>query len=205
VSDASIDADHRILLNIGSGAPGGGLLPALFASWRQLRVDLDPAVAPDVLADIVDLSPIPSGVADAVWTAHCVEHLYEHDVPAALGEIRRVLKDDGFACILVPDLQTIAGYIAQDRMHEPLYISPAGPVTPHDVVFGFGPAIADGRLTMAHRCGFTPAAMTRCLQAAGFGGYALLRRANFELAAIVRRQDWGDPAERDALIADLGL
>jgi SAM-dependent methyltransferase len=200
-----IDDGRRVLLNIGSGEPGGGWLPAWFGGWRQVRVDLDTAVAPDVLADIVDLSPIPSGVADAVWTAHCVEHLYEHDVPVALGEIRRVLKDDGFACILVPDLQTIAGYIAQDRMHERLYSSPAGPVTPHDVVFGFGPAIAHGRLTMAHRCGFTPAAMTRQLQTAGFGGYALLRRANFELAAVVRKHDWRDPAERDALIAELGL
>lgn len=200
-----IDVDRKILLNIGSGEPGGARLPALFASWRHVRVDLDPAVAPDVLSDIIDLSPIPSGVADAVWTAHCVEHLYEHDVSTALGEIRRVLKDDGFACIVVPDLQTIAGFIAQDRMHEPLYTAPAGAVTPHDVVFGFGPAIAAGRLTMAHRCGFTPAALIRQLQAAGFAGYALLRRANYELAAIVRKQDWGDPAERDALIADLDL
>jgi hypothetical protein len=78
-------------------------------------------------------------------------------------------------------------------------------VTPHDVVFGFGPAIAAGRLTMAHRCGFTPAAMTRHLQAAGFGGYALLRRPNFELAVILRKHDWGDPRERDSLLADLDL
>jgi hypothetical protein len=200
-----IDVSGRVLLNIGSGAPGGGEIPALFASWRQLRVDLDPAVAPDILADIVDLSGIPAGVADAVWTAHCIEHLYAHDVPSALAEIRRVLKDDGFACILVPDLQTIAGYIAQDRMHEALYTAPAGPVTPHDIVFGFGPALAQGRLTMAHRCGFTPAAMIACLRDAGFGGYAVLRRANFELAAVVRKNDWGDARERDALIAALGL
>jgi SAM-dependent methyltransferase len=205
VSEALIDADQRILLNIGAGALGAGQVPAWFADWRQVRVDLDPSVAPDVLADIVDLSPIASGAADAVWTAHCIEHLYEHDVPAALGEIRRVLRDDGFACLIVPDLQTIAGYIVQDRMHEPLYASAAGPVTPHDVVFGFGPAIARGSLTMAHRCGFTPAAMIRHLRAAGFGGYALLRRPNFELAAVVRKQDWRDHAERDALIASLGL
>jgi hypothetical protein len=200
-----IASDGRVLLNIGSGPPGAGRLPALFDSWRQVRVDVDPAAAPDVLADLADLSVIPAETADAVWTAHCVEHLYAHDIAAALGEINRILKTDGFACIIVPDLQTIATRIAQDRMHEPLYTSPAGPVTPHDVVFGFGPAIANGRLAMAHRCGFTPTTLSQLVQAAGFAGYALLRRANFELAAVVRKRDWGSPAERDALIAELGL
>jgi SAM-dependent methyltransferase len=181
----------RILINAGSGEPGGGQLPGLFASWRQVRVDIDPEAAPDIVADITDMAPIASGVADAVWTAHCVEHLYEHDVPRAMSEIRRVLR--------------IAGLIAEDRMHEVLYMSAAGPITPHDIVFGHGPALARGQLAMAHRCGFTPTAMTRALAAAGFGGYALLRRPTFELAAVVRKRDWAEVAERDALLAALAL
>jgi SAM-dependent methyltransferase len=196
---------ERILINAGCGPPGGGHVPSFFSSWRQVRVDIDPAAQPDVVADITDLTGIASGVADALWTAHCLEHLFETDVPAALGEIRRVLKDDGFACIVVPDLQRIAPYIAEDRMHEVLYTAPAGPVTAHDVVFGYGPAIGRGQVAMAHRCGFTPSVMTRALTAAGFGGYALLRRANLELAAVVRKRDWGASAERDALLAALGL
>ncbi len=177
----------------------------MFATWRQVRVDIDPDVAPDLVADITDLSMIESGVADALWTSHCVEHLYAHLVPTALGEIRRVLRDDGFACIVVPDMQRIAAMIAEDRMHETLYVSPAGPITPHDMVFGFGPAIADGQLSMAHRCGFTPAVMTRCMMEAGFGGYAVLRRPNFELVALVQKRDWPRTSDRDALIAALGL
>jgi SAM-dependent methyltransferase len=195
----------KILINAGCGRPGGSSLPSMFSNWRQVRVDIDPDAAPDVLADITDMSPVPAGVADAVWTAHCVEHLYEHDIPIALAEIRRILKDDGFGCIVVPDLQRIATHIAEDRMHEVLYTSPAGPITPHDVVFGFGKAIARGELAMAHRSGFTPTVMTRHLAAAGFGGYALLRRPNFELAAIVRKQDWGRASDRDELLAALNL
>jgi SAM-dependent methyltransferase len=195
----------RLLLNLGSGPPGASWLPALFSDWRQLRVDVDPRAVPDIVADAVDLSSIASGVADAVWTAHCLEHLYAHDVPLALAEIRRVLKDDGFGCILVPDLQRIAAFVAEDRMHEPIYTSPAGPVCPHDVLFGFGPALARGHLSMAHRCGFTPTGLIGQLNAAGFGGYAVLRRANFELAAVVRRRDWPDAASRDALLQTLGL
>jgi SAM-dependent methyltransferase len=200
-----IEAAERILLNVGSGPPGGGQAPAMFAPWRQVRVDVDPAAQPDIVADVTNLAPVGAGTVDAVWTAHCIEHLYEHDVAAALGEIGRVLKDDGFACIVVPDLQRIAALIAEDRMHETLYIAPAGPITPHDIVFGFGPAIARGQLAMAHRCGFTPSAMMRHVSAAGFGGYAVLRRANYELAAVVRKRDWDHVAQRDQLLAALGL
>jgi len=201
-----VSSDERpIVLNTGCGALGTGQLPRMFSNWRQVRVDVDPSVAPDVLADIVDLAPIAAASVDAVWTAHCMEHLYEHDVARAMTEIRRVLKPDAFACIVVPDLQRIAAFIAEDRILETIYESPAGPITPHDVVYGFGAAIARGQVTMAHRCGFTPAALTRQIVKAGFGGYSLLRRAGFELAAVVRAEDWASPSERDELLAKLGL
>ena len=125
--------------------------------------------------------------------------------PTALAEIRRVLKPDGFACLVVPDLQQIAAYIAEDRLHEVVYESSAGPVRAHDIVFGFGPALARGQFAMAHRCGFTPTILSNHLRDAGFGGYAILRRPNLELAAIVSRREWIDMAERDALLAELAL
>ena len=201
----AMNGGEKILLNVGCGPRGSSQTPAMFSDWRQVRVDIDPTVGPDIVADLTNLAPIGTGAVDALWTAHCLEHLYEHEVATALGEIRRVLKDDGFACIVVPDLQTIASYIAQDKMHDPLYESPAGPITPHDIVYGHGPAIARGRLTMAHRCGFTPTSMIRSLVAAGYGGYSLLRRPGFELAAVVRRNDWSDLRERDDLLMKLGL
>ena len=200
-----MNANSKVLLNLGSGVAGGGWLPAMFRSWSQVRIDIDPAVAPDVLADITDLSSIATGCADALWTAHCIEHLYEYAVPTALAEIRRVLKPDGFACLVVPDLQQIAAYIAEDRLHEVVYESSAGPVRAHDIVFGFGPALARGQFAMAHRCGFTPTILSNHLRDAGFGGYAILRRPNLELAAIVSRREWIDMAERDALLAELAL
>jgi len=200
----TIDSE-RLLINLGCGDPGSGNLPGLFSTWRQIRVDLDPAVQPDIVADTTDLGAIAAQTADAIWMAHCLEHLYVHHVPLALAEIRRVLKDRGFVCIVVPDLQRIARYIAEDRMHEPIYHAPAGAITPHDIVFGYGPAIARGQPTMAHRTGFTPTTLMRHLDEAGFAGYALLRRANFELAAIAQKPAWTAPAERDALLTALEL
>lgn len=197
---------ERVLVNVGCGVPNGSKLPPYFDRWLQVRVDIDPAVQPDILADLTDLSPIADGSADAVWAAHCVEHLYEHQVKVALAEFRRVLRDDGFACIIVPDLQTVATYVAADRLHETLYDSPAGPVTPHDIVFGFGAAIASGRTSMAHRCGFTPSMLQRCFSQLPFGEVLLRRRsADLELVAVARATPAKDDAERAALMAALEL
>ena len=197
---------ERTLVNVGCGPKNNGKLPPYFKEWRELRVDVDPAVQPDIVADLTDLSAIADASADAVWAAHCVEHLYEHQVRIALAEFRRVLRDDGFVCVIVPDLQSVAQYVVADKLHEVLYQSPAGPVTPHDMMFGFGAAIADGRTSMAHRCGFTPGMLQRSFRQLSFGEVLLRRRsAEMELAAVARPVPARDDAERTALMTALGL
>jgi SAM-dependent methyltransferase len=196
----------RVLVNVGCGPRNSAILPSHFDGWRHLRVDVDPSVEPDIIADLTDLSAIPDGSVDAVWAAHCVEHLYEHQVGVALAEFRRVLREDGFVCVIVPDLQTVAQYIADDRLHEPIYHSPAGPVTAHDIFFGFGTAIAHGRTSMAHRCGFTPTSLLRSFQQHPFGELLVRRRlVDLELAAVARATVAKDDEERSALIKGLQL
>ncbi len=195
-----------MLINVGCGTRDATVLPAYFNDWRQLRVDIDASVEPDIIADLTDLSAIADATADAVWAAHCVEHLYEHQVGRALSEFRRVLREDGFLCVVVPDLQAVARFVAADRMHDPLYQSPAGPVSAHDIFFGFGAAIASGRTSMAHRCGFTPGSLQRCFQQQQFGELLITRRSkDFEIAAVARAVPARDPAEGAALVGALGL
>ncbi len=160
---------------------------------------------PDVVANIADLSVIPDRSADAVWSAHCVEHLFAYEVPMALAEFRRVLRKTGFACIIVPDLQSIAHWIATDRLHEPIYESAAGPVTAHDMLWGFGQAIARGKSAMAHHCGFTPTPFLQCLKEAGFAEIVLRRKSNLELVALALPQVSEGSERRETLLADLGL
>ena len=195
----------KLLVNLGSGPKGKSWLPTMFAEWRQFRVDVDPAAAPDLLADITDLSAIKSGSADAVWSAHCIEHLYLHQVRKAFEEAYRILADDGFLCVIVPDLQTIASQVAADRLHETVYQSPAGPITAHDMIFGYGAALAQGHTNMAHNCGFTPALLAQKLQEVPFAQIVLRRRANHELAAVARKRAPADPGEREALLTALEL
>jgi hypothetical protein len=194
-----------VFINAGCGSMENSRLPGFFSKWRQIRVDVDPGWQPDVVANISDLSVIPNATADAVWSAHCVEHLFAHQVPLALAEFRRVLLGSGFACIIVPDLQAIAQWIATDRVHETIYESPAGPVTAHDMLWGFGQAIAQGHSAMAHHCGFTPTLFLKCLQEAGFAEIVLRRKSNLELVALALPQISESSERREALMADLGL
>ncbi len=199
------DKRPNLLVNLGSGPKGSARPPPMFADWRELRVDIDAKVAPDILADVTDLSAIESGSVDAVWSAHCLEHLYLYEVGPAIAEVYRILADDGFLCVIVPDLQTIADYIASDRLHEVVYESPAGPVIAHDILFGFGPHLAQGRIKMAHNCGFTPTLLLQKLREAPFAQIVLRRRSGHELGGLACKRAPADEAEREALLAALEL
>ena len=145
-------------------------------AWDEVRLDIDPAVEPDIVGTMTDLSAVADGAFDGLFSSHNIEHLYPHEVAGALAEFRRVLAPSGFCVITCPDLQSIAALVAQDRLLEPAYASPAGPIAPLDMIFGHRPAMAAGNLYMAHRCGFTERVLVGTLRAAGFGGVASIRR-----------------------------
>lgn len=151
--------------------------------WSEIRLDIDPGVAPDIVSDMTDMSAVPSSSVEALFSSHNIEHLYIHQVPVALAEFRRVLKPGGFAVIACPDLQAMAALIAEDKLHEAAFHSPAGGITPHDTLYGFGAQIARGYVHMAHRCGFTRSSLVQALVQAGFGRVGA-RRRNFELWAV---------------------
>lgn len=193
----------KTVLNVGCGQRAisilGSSLPA--DEWRELRLDIDPKVDPDIVASMTDMAPVPGGSVDAVWSSHNLEHLDPHEVPAALREFLRVLKPGGTLLLSVPDLQAVAKLVAEDRLDETLYESRQGPIRPLDVVYGYGPALAAGNRFMAHRTGFTPKLLGRLLQEAGFEPVAIWRRAQaYELQVKAYRP----PAPAEAL-EELGL
>jgi SAM-dependent methyltransferase len=164
------------VLHVGCGVHHRGKLPPVFHDgWREIRLDIDPEVHPDVVASITDMSAISDGVVDAVYSSHNIEHLYPHDVPVALQEMRRVLKSSGFALIKLPDLQEVARHIAAGNLEEPLYISPMGPITPLDILYGHRPSLASGNAFMAHRTGFSGETLGAALIRAGFAAVLVQR------------------------------
>jgi len=127
---------------------------------------------------------------DAVFSSHNIEHLYPHEVPQALSEFLRVLKPDGFAVITCPDLQSVCKLVAEDKLTEPAYVSPAGPIAPLDILYGHRPPMAQGNLYMAHRCGFTKKVLTATLLEAGFKSVAGMARPNcFDLWALATKSE----------------
>ena len=154
--------------------------------WQEIRLDIDKDVNPDIVGSITDMQCIADSSFDAVFSSHNIEHLYAHEVTPALSEFFRVTKPDGFIVITCPDLQSVCELVVEDKLTEPAYNSPAGPITPLDIIFGHRPSIASGNSYMAHRCGFTAKVLSSTLQSVGFGTVGLVRRLKpfFDLWAI---------------------
>ena len=177
-SAAMYSRPGRKFLHVGCGRmrkPDIG--PALQADdWLEIRLDIDPAVQPDIFASMLDMSAVPTASVDAVYSSHNIEHLYAHEVPVALAEFLRVLKPDGFALVTCPDLQSICRLVVEDELDRPAYVAPAGPIAPLDVLYGHRPQLAAGNLYMAHRTGFTLKTLVAAMRAAGFRSVAGQRR-----------------------------
>ena len=127
------------VLNAGSGPQSNQSLHPLFApdTWVEVRFDIDPTAKPDIVGSITEMgSAFPPQSFDAVWSSHTLEHLHHHQVLTALTEFRRVLKPTGFALVTCPDLEAIASLILTKGPDVVAYVSPAGPITPLDMLFG---------------------------------------------------------------------
>jgi SAM-dependent methyltransferase len=167
----------KSVLHVGCGAYAPGKLHAEFLDgrWQEVRLDIDPDVGPDIVATMTNMWPVPDESHDAIYSAHNLEHLYPHEVPLALREFHRVLKPDGFALIVLPDLQAVAQLVADGQLIEPAYISPMGPIAPLDILYGFRPSLAQGNAFMAHHTGFIGRSLSAALLEAGFAATLVQR------------------------------
>ena len=159
---------------------------------RELRLDIDVGVKPDILGTMTDMSALTDASVDAIFSSHNIEHLYPHEVPLALKEFLRVLKPGGFVVITCPDLQSVCALIAEDKLTEAAYTAPAGPIAPIDILYGHRPPMARGNLYMAHRCGFTRKVLHATLQSEGFPVVATLARGRapfFDLWAVASKSN----------------
>ena len=157
--------------------------------WTEVRYDIDESVKPDYIGSMTDMSVISSESFDAVFSSHNIEHLYAHDVPKALGEFYRILNELGMLVLTCPDLKSVCELVAQDRLTEQAYLSPAGPITPLDILYGHRESMKSGNLYMAHKCGFTQKVLVTTLQSAGFKSVVSRSRGApyFDLWAIATK------------------
>jgi len=143
-------------------------------NWKEIRFDIDKNVNPDIVGTLTDMKLVETGSVDAVYSSHNIEHIFPHEVPIALREFYRVLKEDGIVVITCPDLQSAGEALTQDKLFETLFEAisvPEGhkiPITAFDVLFGHRNTTAGGNVFMVHKGGFTYSTLDRAFYEAGF-------------------------------------
>jgi SAM-dependent methyltransferase len=169
VLDLGVKASPGTILHVGSGHAS---LPTWCDGLAETRLDIDPGCKPDIIAPMTDMGDI--GPFDVLYCSHALEHLYPHDVAAALAEFRRVLKPGGAMVVFVPDLEDV------QATEDVVYQSPCGPITGLDMIYGKVSYLADAPF-MAHHTGFVRDTLAKTLEAAGFSGVTVLRVPEFNL------------------------
>jgi ubiquinone/menaquinone biosynthesis C-methylase UbiE len=160
----------RKVLNVG-GNNKSIQLPAHFAGFEHLLLDIDPRGKPDVLCDARELATQEADQFDAVYCSHNLEHYYRHDVQKVLAGFLHVIKDGGFAHIRVPDIAEVMRLTVENKLDidDVLYTSPAGPIMVLDVLYGYSVEIeSSGQDFYAHKTGFTEKSLLAALDKAGF-------------------------------------
>lgn len=163
------------VLHVGCGPDP---LPAWLAGFDEVRLDINPACHPDIVASMTALGEI--GEFDALYCSHALEHLFPHEVGVALGEFLRVLKPGGLAMVFVPDLEGVA------PTREPLFVSPAGPISGHDLYYGYAPFL-ESNPYMAHHSGFVEATLAEAFRSAGFSRVETRRMTDHNLMAAASK------------------
>ena len=181
----AFDMTTQRVLNVG-GNSKSTRMPGHFDGWQQLYLDIDSRWKPDVLCDARLLSSQPAQQFDAIFCSHNLEHYYAHDVRKVLNGFLHVLNGTGFAEVVVPDIRATMTTMLENGLdiEDPLYQSPAGPVSAHDVIYGFGPEIEkSGQDFMAHKTGFTQKSLFATLTRAGFP-YVFSQLRSLEVRAL---------------------
>ena len=162
-------------------------------NWKEIRLDFDKNVNPDIEGTLTDMKSVETGSVDAIYSSHNIEHIFPHEVPIALREFYRVLKEDGIVVITCPDLQSVCEAVIQDKLLEPLYESDIGPISPIDILYGHRGFIAQGNEYMAHKGGFTYSVLDRAFYEAGFKVRVGGRRPDaFDLFLVAFKQEKSD-------------
>ena len=155
-------------------------LPTWFGDqYDEVRLDIDPEMKPDIVASLTDMSVIPDGSFDVVYTSHCVEHLYPADVKLAMAEFKRVTAPGGSVVVIVPDLEDVP------VSDEPLFECPIGWLSGLDLIYGCRYDAARSTY-MAHHSGFTAPLLEKVMQDAGFDAVTMKRLPDYNLMGVAQ-------------------
>jgi ubiquinone/menaquinone biosynthesis C-methylase UbiE len=191
VSATSSIGKQRVL-NVG-GNNKSIPIPSYFGGWDHMLLDIDPKGKPDIVCDARRLTTLAPGQFDAVYCSHNLEHYYKHDGMKVLQGFVHVLKADGFAEVLVPDMDSVMTAVVDRDMdiEDILYVSQSGPITVRDVIYGWSVEIERSGVDFyAHKTGFTATSLKSVLVRAGFANvFPFVAKEAFELRALAFKSE----------------
>ena len=175
------------VLNVGGGSKQIAI-PSHYADWNHFLLDVSAGPDVDVVLDARKLKTLDAEQFDSVYCSHNLEHYYRHDCANVLSGFVHVLKRNGYADIRVPDMAAVLTKMVADGMDidDILYTSTAGPISVHDVIYGWGVEIERSGVDFyAHKRGFTAKSLTVELQRAGFARVVTsVSGTGFEIRAL---------------------
>ena len=89
-------------------------------TWKEVRLDINEDVEPDILASMTNLDIIDDNSYDAIYSAHNIEHVFPHEVDDVFNGFKRVLKDDGFLVLTCPDIKKVCKLIGEGNITQKL-------------------------------------------------------------------------------------
>ncbi len=187
---STADTTRKSVLNVGGNSKAIAL-PAHFAEYEHLLLDIDPTGKPDIVCDARQLQTLQDGQFDAIYCSHNLEHYYQHDVAKVLQGFLHVLKPQGFVHLRVPDIMAVIRTMVEKNLDidDVLYQSALGPIRASDVIYGYAAQIErSGVDFFAHKNGFSVQSLAKAIYQAGFT-MLFIGTANLEITAYAFKDE----------------
>lgn len=180
--DKKMLSSDKVLLNIGSGE--NKLNFKSLSKFKEITFDADKELNPDIVGDILNLDVFDSNSIDVIWSSHVLEHIHTLEVPDVILNVNRILKKDGVAIFVVPDLQSIGDKLSLGDIHKPLYTVNDFSVTPMDMMYSHI-LMSKDKPYMMHKTGFTEKYAIELLASLKVDGY--VKCMNYNLFILIAK------------------
>jgi SAM-dependent methyltransferase len=195
INTPSPAAQALSVLNVGGGSKRIPI-PPHYDGWDHYLLDIAEGDDVDVVLDARKLATLDAAQFDAIYCSHNLEHYHPHHSTEVLAGFLHVLKPSGYAEIRVPDMTSVLKAMINASMdiEDVLYMSPNGPITVHDVIYGWGVQIERSGVDFyAHKRGFTKRSLTKAIERAGFSKvFMTVSESIYEIQALAFK---GEPTE----------
>lgn len=161
---------HRRVLCIASSAELVSM-PYHYAGWNKELFSESPVDRSRFVKSVLRLTDLRFASYDAVYYSHQLKDHSLYEGGRILQGIRLLLKPGGFLHLKVPNVLALMHQLVEEGhdLEDIAYMSAAGPISYHDVLWGLGTEIAnEGRAQRGHRTGFSRKLLDRLLFDNGF-------------------------------------